>query len=88
MSFVTSGQEDSPPLKAVPHDVVISDRRMPGMDGAVLLELVRDRCPGAVRTVLSGQADMRMVGRTTGAAHRLTYGPTAASAEVVSWLVS
>jgi HD-like signal output (HDOD) protein len=85
MSFVTSGQEALATLEAVPHDVVISDLRMPGMDGAVLLELVRDRCPGAVRIVLSGQADMRMVGRAAAAAHRLIAKPceTAELARVI-----
>jgi putative nucleotidyltransferase with HDIG domain len=75
MSFVTGGQEALATLEAVPHDVVISDLRMPGMDGAVLLELVRDRCPEAVRIVLSGHADMRMVSRAAGAAHRLIAKP-------------
>jgi HD-like signal output (HDOD) protein len=85
MSFVTSGQEALATMAAVPPDVVISDLRMPGMDGAVLLELVRDQCPGAVRIVLSGHADMRMVGRAAGAAHRLIAKPceTAELARVI-----
>lgn len=38
-------------------DVVVTDMRMPGMDGGALLEQVRLRHPGAVRIVLSGHAD-------------------------------
>ena len=38
-------------------DVVVSDMRMPGIDGASLLALTRRRHPEAVRIVLSGQAD-------------------------------
>ncbi len=34
---------------------------MPGMDGAVLLQRVKDSYPGDARTVLSGQAERDMV---------------------------
>lgn len=75
MSFVTSGEDALAVLDATPHDVVVSDLRMPGMDGASLLEEVRHRCPAAVRIVLSGHAEMRMVGRAAAAAHRLIAKP-------------
>lgn len=39
-------------------DLVISDMRMPGMDGAQLLEAVRQRWPATVRMLLTGHADM------------------------------
>lgn len=85
MTFVTSGTEALAAIEAAPPDVVISDLRMPGMDGATLLERVRDQCPGAVRIVLSGHADMRIVGRAAGAAHRLIAKPceTAELARVI-----
>jgi response regulator RpfG family c-di-GMP phosphodiesterase len=38
---------------------VISDMRMPGMDGAQLLEQVHQRWPQVVRVLLTGQADMQ-----------------------------
>jgi DNA-binding NtrC family response regulator len=38
-------------------DIVISDMRMPGMDGVALLEQVRQRWPGIARILLTGQAD-------------------------------
>jgi len=38
--------------------VVISDMRMPGMDGATLLTRVRQEFPDAVRILLTGQADL------------------------------
>lgn len=38
-------------------DVVISDMRMPGMDGAEFLQAVCKRWPDTVRILLSGQAD-------------------------------
>ena len=39
--------------------VVISDMRMPGMDGAAFLSKARERFPQVVRMLLTGQADMQ-----------------------------
>lgn len=39
-------------------DLVISDMRMPGMDGAQLLEQVGQRWPASIRILLTGHADM------------------------------
>lgn len=39
-------------------DVVVSDMRMPGMDGAQLLAQVREQWPGTARILLTGYADM------------------------------
>jgi response regulator RpfG family c-di-GMP phosphodiesterase len=39
--------------------VVISDMRMPGMDGAAFLAKARDRFPEVVRMLLTGQSDMQ-----------------------------
>lgn len=39
-------------------DLIISDMRMPGMDGAQLLEQVRQRWPSTVRILLTGYADV------------------------------
>ncbi|HLA33633.1 MAG TPA: HD domain-containing phosphohydrolase [Rhodocyclaceae bacterium] len=39
-------------------DLVISDMRMPEMDGAQFLEQVRNRWPGIVRILLTGYADI------------------------------
>jgi DNA-binding NtrC family response regulator len=37
--------------------VVISDMRMPGMDGATLLGIIRQRSPHTVRILLTGQVE-------------------------------
>jgi response regulator RpfG family c-di-GMP phosphodiesterase len=42
-----------------PYAVVLSDMRMPGMDGAAFLAVVRERYPDTVRLLLTGQADMQ-----------------------------
>lgn len=75
MKFVDNGQAALVALAQAPHHVVISDLRMPGMDGAALLETVRERHPAVVRIVLSGHAEMGMVARAAGAAHRLIAKP-------------
>jgi response regulator RpfG family c-di-GMP phosphodiesterase len=41
-----------------PPAVVLSDMRMPGMDGATFLGCVRERAPDTVRMLLTGQADL------------------------------
>ena len=43
--------------------VVISDMRMPGMDGAVFLKRVHDAAPTAARVLLTGQSDLQDAAR-------------------------
>jgi response regulator RpfG family c-di-GMP phosphodiesterase len=54
-------------LEEMPIDIVISDMRMPGMDGAALLEQVQQRWPAIPRLLLTGHADM---GATVAAINR------------------
>ncbi|MEO8298854.1 MAG: HD domain-containing phosphohydrolase [Burkholderiales bacterium] len=54
-------------LEQIPIDIVISDMRMPGMDGAALLEQVQQRWPDTVRILLTGHAD---IGSTAAAINR------------------
>ncbi len=56
-------------------DVVVSDMRMPGMDGAQLLNLVREQHPRAVRIVLSGQSDQESLLRMIGPVHQYLSKP-------------
>ncbi|HEY0462628.1 MAG TPA: response regulator [Polyangiaceae bacterium] len=56
-------------------DAVVSDMRMPGMDGAELLNRVRLTQPAALRFVLSGQMDESGAVRAAGAAHRYLAKP-------------
>lgn len=43
--------------EGVPFDAIVSDMRMPGMDGATFLALARERAPDTARILLTGQAD-------------------------------
>jgi HD-like signal output (HDOD) protein len=56
MEFVTSGPDALEIMGRQPCDVIVSDMRMPGMDGRQLLEEVEKHYPQAVRVVLSGSA--------------------------------
>ena len=62
-------------LTRTPFDVVVSDMRMPGMDGAKLLKEVQGRFPHIVRIVLSGQSDQNMIDQARGAAHQYLAKP-------------
>jgi HD-like signal output (HDOD) protein/CheY-like chemotaxis protein len=57
MTFALGAEEALATLGARSCDVIVSDYRMPGMDGAALLQVVRDRYPGTARLILSGHTD-------------------------------
>jgi len=52
------GEEALALMEAAPVDLVISDMRMPGMDGARLLGQIRRRWPRTMRILLTGYADV------------------------------
>jgi response regulator RpfG family c-di-GMP phosphodiesterase len=53
-----SGEQALAAFAEKPFDLVISDARMPGMDGPTLLAEIRRRNPGCVRILLTGYADI------------------------------
>ncbi len=57
MEFAEGGEQALAVLAERPADLVVSDMRMPGMDGAQLLAEVRRRSPATSRMILSGHAD-------------------------------
>jgi DNA-binding NarL/FixJ family response regulator len=75
MSFVTSGADALDLLAQEPHDVVVSDMRMPGMDGAELLTLVSHKYPEVARVVLSGQTELDAAIKVAMAGHRFLTKP-------------
>jgi HD-like signal output (HDOD) protein len=75
MTFVESGPRALEELDKTPHEVIVSDMRMPGMDGAELLRIVRDRWPQSVRIVLSGFADLQQTIRLVPIAHQYLSKP-------------
>jgi HD-like signal output (HDOD) protein/ActR/RegA family two-component response regulator len=79
MQFANSGVEALRMLENERADVVVSDMRMPGMDGAELLGAVKSRYPEAVRLILSGQANPELILRANGTAHQYLAKPCDAS---------
>ncbi|MTD28562.1 HDOD domain-containing protein [Erwinia sorbitola] len=73
--FANSGHEALEMLNEVPADVVVSDMRMPFMDGAELLTQVRNRWPGTIRIILSGYSEPDATLRMLDVAHRFVSKP-------------
>lgn len=71
----TSGQEAIAILEANPFDVIVTDMRMPGMDGATLLAQVHERWPSMTRIVLSGHTEESSAMRALGSAHQFLSKP-------------
>lgn len=75
MSFVESGEKALELLGKDRFDVIVSDMRMPGMDGAELLTLVMKQYPEVVRIVLSGHSDREMILRSVRPAQQYLSKP-------------
>lgn len=75
MTFAQSGQEALEALAKRSFDVVVSDMRMPEIDGAELLTEIRRRHPQMVRIVLSGYSSEGMALRLVGTAHQYVAKP-------------
>lgn len=75
MEFVESGKDALRAMDESPFDVVVSDMRMPGMDGAQLLTQVRDRFPDTIRIMLSGYATPESIMRTVNVVHQFLAKP-------------
>jgi HD-like signal output (HDOD) protein len=75
MVFVGSGEAALAELEKSPFDVVVSDMRMPQMDGATLLAQVQERHPKVVRIVLSGHTELEAALRAVPVAHQFLSKP-------------
>ena len=75
MAFAADGPSALEEVAREPYDAVVSDMRMPGMDGAELLREVQRLQPATVRIVLSGYAEIESVARAATVAHRFLSKP-------------
>jgi putative nucleotidyltransferase with HDIG domain len=75
MAFAIDGPAALDLLAREPYDVVVSDMRMPGMDGAALLAIVCDRYPAAIRIILSGYTELEASVRAVPVAHQFLQKP-------------
>jgi HD-like signal output (HDOD) protein len=75
MMFAEGGTAALETLGTKSFDVVVSDMRMPGIDGAKLLAEVRHQYPRAIRIVLSGHSDQDLIMKSVGTAHQYLSKP-------------
>jgi HD-like signal output (HDOD) protein/CheY-like chemotaxis protein len=75
MHFAPGAHAALETLEREAFDAVITDMRMPSMDGAQLLERIKDRYPEIVRIILSGQSEKEAVLRSIAPAHQYLAKP-------------
>jgi response regulator RpfG family c-di-GMP phosphodiesterase len=73
--FAVGGQAALDAFHERPFDVVVSDMRMPGIDGPALLAQIKREHPATVRVILSGQADREAVLRAIPSAQQFLAKP-------------
>ena len=75
MVFCSGSESALQQLELGRFDVVVSDMRMPGMDGAALLQAVKDRHPATARIILSGHAERESILKALPVAHQFLSKP-------------
>ena len=75
VTFTESGSEALACMHTKNIDVIISDMRMPGMDGATLLNIVKEHHPQIIRIALSGQTSKNAILKTVGPVHQYLSKP-------------
>ncbi len=75
MEFANGGAAALELLQQETFDVIVSDMRMPAIDGAELLMRVANQYPHMVRLVLSGQSEHEKIFRAIGPAHQFLSKP-------------
>ena len=75
MTFTSSSKEALDILGAGSFDVIVSDLRMPEMDGMQLLAEVKSKHPQVVRIILSGQVEQESTFKSVQVAHQSLSKP-------------
>jgi len=75
MVFAESGKQALDLFAEAPFDVVVTDMRMPEMNGAQLLARITRDFPRAIRIVLSGYSDQDMILKSVCTAHQYLSKP-------------
>lgn len=73
--YALSGAEALRIMSEWPADVVVSDMRMPGMNGVELLNRIAADYPEAVRLILSGHTDREVIMQSAVVAHQFLSKP-------------
>ncbi len=77
--FAVSGAEALSLIKQSPFDIIVSDMRMPEMDGAEFLNLVAADCPDTIRMILSGHSEKEAIMRAIPVTHQYISKPCEAN---------
>jgi len=75
MVFVDGAEKALDELSNAEFDVIVSDMRMPGMDGATLLAHVHNEYPNVVRIILTGHSELEATLRAMPVAHSFLTKP-------------
>ncbi|MGD9080338.1 MAG: response regulator [Desulfobacterales bacterium] len=75
MTFTSSSKEALDILNSGSFDVIVSDLRMPEMDGMQLLTEVKNKHPQVVRIILSGQVEQESTFKSVQVAHQSLSKP-------------
>ncbi len=75
VEIAESGRDALGILEGDPFDVVVTDMRMPGMDGVELLGAIHARWPHMMRIVLSGHTEQDQAVRALASAHQFMSKP-------------
>jgi putative nucleotidyltransferase with HDIG domain len=75
MRFAGGAEAAMQALNAESFDVVVSDMRMPGIDGVTLLTYVREHFPSTARLVLSGYSESASTALAIPVAHQMLNKP-------------
>ncbi len=75
MCFAESAEKALEMLSQQKFDVIVTDMRMPGMNGAELLAEVTEKYPDTIRFILSGHSDQHLVLKSVGCAHQYLSKP-------------
>ncbi len=80
MVFAKSAAEALACMAQAPIDVIVTDVKMPVMDGVELLKRIKEQHPGVARIVLSGHVEEADTNRLLKLAHQFLSKPTDAEA--------
>lgn len=75
MTFIDNGNDALTALAEKPYDIIVSDMRMPGMDGVELLTKVMHSYPRMIRLALSGHAEIEKILEAARVAHQYLAKP-------------
>lgn len=75
VSFAASGRQALDVLQQASFHGIVTDMRMPGMDGLSLLKQVAECYPNLLRVVLSGQSEMESVAKSADLTHHYLAKP-------------